>query len=227
MRNPWRVAVAYAAACGLALDADSPPVRAGGTRGRSVIEQQVRRGVGVVPTTSMGRLFDAVASLLDVRHEVTYEAQAAIELEALARAARRGLAAAVRAARRRRDRSGAGARRAAGGRGRGVRPGAARARIPRGPRRRRRAGRGARGAGRGGEAPSGSAAASFRIRCSAACAGLVCHRRTLRCSSIGWCRPTTAVSRSVRRSSRLAALQTKDGGGVRVPRNPRSGRVGP
>ncbi len=90
VRSPWRVAVAYALACGLALDADCPPVRAGGTHGGAVIEQQVRRDVGVVPTTSMGRLFDAVASLLDVRHEVSYEAQAAIELEALARRANSG-----------------------------------------------------------------------------------------------------------------------------------------
>jgi hydrogenase maturation protein HypF len=85
IRDPWRVAVAYAAACGLELDGASGPARAGGERGCAIVRQQVASGVGVVPTTSVGRLFDAVASLLDVRHEVTYEGQAAIELERLAR----------------------------------------------------------------------------------------------------------------------------------------------
>ncbi len=87
VRNPWRVAVAFVAACGLELDAASPPAQHGGRRARAIVEQQVRSGVGVVPTTSMGRLFDAVASLLGVCHEITYEAQAAIELETMARAA--------------------------------------------------------------------------------------------------------------------------------------------
>ncbi len=90
VKAPCRLALAYLAACGLELDERLAPVRATGEVERRVVARQLQTGAGVVPTTSMGRLFDVVASLLDVRHHVNYEAQAAIELEALATTAGSG-----------------------------------------------------------------------------------------------------------------------------------------
>ena len=84
VHNPCRIALAYLAALGIPTDGTTPPELASDDTERAVVARMVERGTGCVPTTSMGRLFDAVASLLGIRHRVSYEAQAAIELEAAA-----------------------------------------------------------------------------------------------------------------------------------------------
>ena len=51
---------------------------------RQILERQLETGFQVFLTSSAGRLFDAVSGLLGVCREVTYEGQAAIELESVA-----------------------------------------------------------------------------------------------------------------------------------------------
>ena len=72
IREPWRVTAAY-------LARPAGPCRS--TRWRLVRQSLA---VNAPLSSGMGRLFDAVAALLGVRERVTYEGQAAIELEQLA-----------------------------------------------------------------------------------------------------------------------------------------------
>ena len=84
IRRPFRTALAHLTAAGLPLDSLPATARHAQPNELAVMGRMLVTGSGCTPTTSMGRLFDAIASLLDVRQDVDYEGQAAIELEALA-----------------------------------------------------------------------------------------------------------------------------------------------
>ena len=88
IREPWRIALAYLDQLGLEWAPDLPAVAFGERAlseipgGLAVLSNQIAKGVNAPQTSSMGRLFDAVASLVGLRQTVNYEGQAAIELEA-------------------------------------------------------------------------------------------------------------------------------------------------
>lgn len=84
IRHPWRVALALLHAAGLPWDDRLPAVRLADAAHRRLLCGQLDRGTACVATSSMGRLFDAVAALAGVTQSIAYEAEAALKLEALA-----------------------------------------------------------------------------------------------------------------------------------------------
>ncbi|MER5961352.1 carbamoyltransferase HypF [Streptomyces sp. NPDC002057] len=84
VRRPYRMALAHLRAADLTADPALPATRACALGELPLLERQLERQLNCTPTSSMGRLFDAVSSLAGICHHARYEAQAAIELEAAA-----------------------------------------------------------------------------------------------------------------------------------------------
>jgi hydrogenase maturation protein HypF len=83
IKEPWRMA--FAALLGAGLDVESAAELSGANEQEArVLARMMERGINAPLTSSLGRLFDAVAAVVLGRREVDYEAQAAIELEGIA-----------------------------------------------------------------------------------------------------------------------------------------------
>ncbi len=79
--EPWRMALAYSRQAGLSLEVSRffPGVSAEEVR---LVAFALEHRINTPLTSSCGRLFDAVAALVGLRHRVGYEGQAAMQLEA-------------------------------------------------------------------------------------------------------------------------------------------------
>ncbi len=88
VREPWRLALAWLRKAGAEWGDDL--MLGISEQARRALLKQLASGINAPPTSSMGRLFDAVSALAGVRQKVNYEAQAAIEFEAMADPVERG-----------------------------------------------------------------------------------------------------------------------------------------
>ncbi len=86
IREPWRMMLSYLYdAYGEAfIDLNIPSVHEISVKKRNVIVDMILKKINSPLTSSLGRFFDGVAALLGIRSRVSFEGQAAIELEMLA-----------------------------------------------------------------------------------------------------------------------------------------------
>ncbi len=88
VKQPWRMALAYLLSSGddifeAFLSRPQDLWKGIDTENISALSRMMGRGINSPLTSSMGRLFDAVSALAGVRTHITYEGQAAIELECI------------------------------------------------------------------------------------------------------------------------------------------------
>lgn len=81
IRKPARTTLAYLWKSGIQWSDSIPSYHALSPEETAIIYNQLHNNINVFETSSMGRLFDVVSSILGVCHSINYEGQAAIELE--------------------------------------------------------------------------------------------------------------------------------------------------
>ena len=81
IKKPYRTALGYLLTLGIDIEKNLPLFKYVEKGEFDIIKDQVAKEINTPVTSSMGRLFDAVAALIGVRGIIQYEAQAAIELE--------------------------------------------------------------------------------------------------------------------------------------------------
>src|SRR5208283_4616156 len=85
VKEPWRMALGALHAAGFDVESEQMLALLGAERNEArVLKRMIERGINSPMTSSLGRLFDAVAAVVLNRRVVDYEAQAAIELEGIA-----------------------------------------------------------------------------------------------------------------------------------------------
>ncbi len=80
-KEPWRMALSYLHAAFGDDIPELPFLQEINLRDRNLLLQMMQKNINSPLTSSAGRLFDAVAALLGLRNRVSYEGQAALELE--------------------------------------------------------------------------------------------------------------------------------------------------
>lgn len=86
VKQPWRVAASYLwqGHAATMFELELPFIQTLDQAQWHLLAHMIERGINSPLSSSMGRLFDAVAALIGLRKQVLYEGQAAIELEAIA-----------------------------------------------------------------------------------------------------------------------------------------------
>jgi hydrogenase maturation protein HypF len=83
VKEPWRMAFAHLRKAGFGFE-EAKELTGASQQEARIVERMIERGLNAPLTSSLGRLFDAIASVLLKRRKVDYDAQAAIELEGIA-----------------------------------------------------------------------------------------------------------------------------------------------